>query len=137
MRIVLDTNVVVSAFLSPSGAPAHLFQRYQQDRFDILVSEPILGEYQEALNYSKVQAYHHMNEAEVAAVCQRQLKVPIVLPHSRILPAVERCLRKDLTRCLFALSDLYYRSRTRTELKSIGCSEFGDCRYNDVCRYRG
>lgn len=51
MRVVLDSNVVVSAFLSSQGAPAQELQQYQQDVFDMLVSEPILAEYEKALNY--------------------------------------------------------------------------------------
>ena len=45
MRVVVDTNVLVSRFLSPSGPPAELFARWECHAFELLVSEPILAEY--------------------------------------------------------------------------------------------
>lgn len=89
MKVVLDTNVVVSAFLSSQGTPARLFRQYQQDVFDILVSEPILIEYQKALNYPKVQTYHQMNQAQVATVIEDLRRAAIlVTPQIRVNPAV-------------------------------------------------
>lgn len=79
MRIVIDTNVLVSAFLSPHGAPAHVFQEYEHGSFDLLVSEPILTEYQQALTYPKVQAHHQMSETEVARTIEEMKRGAIVV----------------------------------------------------------
>src|SRR5688572_12338557 len=89
MRVVLDTNVVVSAFLSSQGAPARLFRQFQQDVFDILVSEPILTEYQKALNYPKVQAYHQMSRTQITSVIEDLRRAAIlVTPQVQVHPAV-------------------------------------------------
>ena len=40
MRAVLDTNLLVSALLSPNGLPAHLVEAWFKGRF-ILVSHPL------------------------------------------------------------------------------------------------
>ena len=45
MRAVLDTNIFVAALLNASGAPAKIRQRWRQQQFDVLVSNPILDEY--------------------------------------------------------------------------------------------
>lgn len=79
MRIVIDTNVLISAFLSPRGAPAHVFRQYEQGSFDLLVSEPILTEYQQALKYPKVQAHHQMSDAEVASVIENFRRAAIIV----------------------------------------------------------
>ena len=79
MRIVIDTNVLVSAFLSPHDAPAQVFRQYELDAFDLLVSEPILTEYQQALNYPKVQAYHQLSHTEVATAIEEFGRAAIVV----------------------------------------------------------
>jgi uncharacterized protein len=68
MRVVIDTNVIVSAFLSPSGVPAQLLNLLEQGAFELLVSEPILAEYLKALSYPRVRARHGMDSAALAEV---------------------------------------------------------------------
>ena len=41
---MLDTNVPVSAVLSPSGAPAAAWRAWRDDRFQLLTSDPLLDE---------------------------------------------------------------------------------------------
>ena len=66
MKVVLDTNVVVSRFISPTGVPARLIARWTRGAFDLLASEPILIEYQQALTYSHVIKLHGYTNAEIA-----------------------------------------------------------------------
>ena len=68
MRLVLDTNVVVSRFLSPLGPPARVVEHWSAETFVLLVSEPILAEYRRALLYERVRARHGMSEQQVAEV---------------------------------------------------------------------
>lgn len=49
IRVVLDTNVVVSAFLQPLGIPAAVLRLGLARTLEICVSEPILAEYEEVL----------------------------------------------------------------------------------------
>ncbi len=49
MRIVLDTNVLVSAFLSPEGAPAQVLTFLLAGELTLLFDERILTEYAEVL----------------------------------------------------------------------------------------
>jgi uncharacterized protein len=62
MRVVADTNVIVSAFLSAIGAPARLLDLWRQGVFELLASEPILAEYRRALAYPKIQARHRLTD---------------------------------------------------------------------------
>lgn len=68
MRVVLDTNIVVSRYLSPLGNPARLLTLWEEGVFDLAVSEPILAEYQRVLAYPRIRARHQMTDEEIAAV---------------------------------------------------------------------
>ena len=47
MKIVLDTNVLVSGFLSPHGPPAATLRSVLADRLTVCFDERILSEYRE------------------------------------------------------------------------------------------
>jgi putative PIN family toxin of toxin-antitoxin system len=66
MRVVLDTNVVVSSFLSSTGPPGRIRSALEDLRFDLVASEPLLDEYQRALNYPRVAARHQLSAGEIA-----------------------------------------------------------------------
>ncbi|CAN5912257.1 putative toxin-antitoxin system toxin component, PIN family [soil metagenome] len=65
MRIVLDTNVLVSSFISTRSASARILQLFEAEAFELVVSQPLLDEYQAALGYDKVQKLHGMSDAEI------------------------------------------------------------------------
>ena len=48
-RIVLDTNVLVSAFLNPNGTPAQLLTLVLAGELKLLFDERIMAEYAEVL----------------------------------------------------------------------------------------
>lgn len=53
MRVVLDTNVLVSALLKPGGKPARILRLILQGQIEILTNEAILSEYTEVLSRPK------------------------------------------------------------------------------------
>ena len=55
MRVVLDPNVIISALLSPSGAPARLLRAWLSGRFEIIVSPRLLAELERTLAYPKLR----------------------------------------------------------------------------------
>ena len=65
MRVVIDTNVVVSAFLSTKGASARILALFETEAFALVVSQPILDEYQAALGYERVRKLHGMTDEEI------------------------------------------------------------------------
>jgi hypothetical protein len=54
VRAVLDTNVLISAILSPRGSPARLLLAWQTGGFDLVVSPALLAELARALGYPKL-----------------------------------------------------------------------------------
>ena len=53
MKVVLDTNVIISAFLSPSGKPVVILQLVLHHQLKIYFNTAILAEYEEVLGRSK------------------------------------------------------------------------------------
>lgn len=53
IRIVLDTNVLVSALLNPAGAPSTLLRYIENEIITLLLDERILMEYREVLHRQK------------------------------------------------------------------------------------
>ena len=56
MRAVLDPNVIISALLSPDGAPAQVLSAWREGAFDLLVSPKLMAELRRALSYPKLQS---------------------------------------------------------------------------------
>lgn len=53
MRVVLDTNVLLSALLSPHGGPDAIYRAWQKDRFDLVTSVAQIDELRRASRYPK------------------------------------------------------------------------------------
>lgn len=49
MRVVLDTNVLVSALLSPEGKPAQILKRFLRGEFVLCYDARIMSEYEQVL----------------------------------------------------------------------------------------
>lgn len=65
MRVVVDTNIVVSRYVAPHGVVAQIVERWRQQAFELVVSEPILSEFQRVLAYERIRARHRMDDAGI------------------------------------------------------------------------
>ena len=54
-RVVLDTNVLVSAFVSAIGAPAQVFDLWRNDVIEIVTTQETLDELVRVLAYPKIR----------------------------------------------------------------------------------
>lgn len=54
MRAVLDPNVIISAALSPRGAPGRLFRHWLDGAYDVVVSPSLLEGLRRALSYPRL-----------------------------------------------------------------------------------
>ena len=57
MRAVLDANVIISALLSPDGAPARVLRAWLDGGFELVVSRDLLAELERALAYPKLRKH--------------------------------------------------------------------------------
>jgi putative PIN family toxin of toxin-antitoxin system len=56
VRAVLDPNILISALLSRSGAPAQIVGRWLAGELELIVSDVLLAELERALAYPKLRA---------------------------------------------------------------------------------
>ena len=69
MKAVLDSSVLVSAFLSPTGTPAALLARARAGAFSLCLSQEILAETAGALLRQARRGRRQYTSAEVAEFC--------------------------------------------------------------------
>jgi uncharacterized protein len=87
VRVVLDTNVLISALLF-TGAPSGLVPLWQRGAITVLLSRAILDEYLRVLSYPKFQ----LTEDEIRALVEEELLpyFEVVRPKKRV-----RAVRRD------------------------------------------
>ncbi|MCG5526285.1 putative toxin-antitoxin system toxin component, PIN family [Ectothiorhodospira haloalkaliphila] len=56
MRVVLDSNILFSALISPYGAPDAIYRAWRAARFELVTSRVQLVEIRRASRYPKLQA---------------------------------------------------------------------------------
>jgi uncharacterized protein len=65
LKVVLDTNVLVSAYLVPGGKPARILSLARQGKLTICLSPPILSEVKQTLLRPKLQKIHKATAKEI------------------------------------------------------------------------
>lgn len=87
-RAILDANVVVSAILSPHGAPAQVLMAWRAETFDLLISVAILDEIGRVLRYPKIAKRHGWTEDELRAFLADLAALAIPTPGALTLAVV-------------------------------------------------
>lgn len=67
MRVVIDTNVWVSALLNPHGSPARLLRAFRDGLFEVVASEPLLREIEAVLHRPRIWHKYRLDEDTVTA----------------------------------------------------------------------
>ncbi|KKR91788.1 MAG: putative toxin-antitoxin system toxin component, PIN family [Candidatus Levybacteria bacterium RIFCSPHIGHO2_02_FULL_39_36] len=60
IRVVLDTNVLISALISKSSAPQKLYRAFTKQRFLLIASPLILEEVEDVINRERLIKYHKL-----------------------------------------------------------------------------
>ena len=63
-RAVLDTNVLVSALITPAGASARLLVELRAGAFELVVSPALLAELREVLHRERFRRYVSVEDAD-------------------------------------------------------------------------
>lgn len=83
MRVVLDTNVLLSALISPHGAPDAIYNAWRAARFDLVTSLAQLDELRRVSRYPKLKTI--LPSHRVGAMVNNMQRA-IVLEHLPNLP---------------------------------------------------
>lgn len=89
MRLVIDTNILVSALLNPHSNAAALLDQWEMRRFDVLMCEQQLDELTRVTRYPKLQkrithsiAGSLVNQLRKVAVMVDDVPTPDISPDS-------------------------------------------------------
>jgi uncharacterized protein len=84
MRVVLDTNVLLSALLSPHGLSDNIYRAWQHDRFELVTSTLQIEELRRASRYPK---FKEVLQPYRVGIMVNNLRRSIVLATLPSLPA--------------------------------------------------
>jgi uncharacterized protein len=56
MRVVLDSNILISSLISPHGAPHTIYQAWREKRFELMTCREQLEELRRASHYPKFRS---------------------------------------------------------------------------------
>lgn len=63
MRVVLDTNILLSALINPGGSPARIYEAWKLGRFELLTSAEQLDELGRVTRYPTIRPLVTVSEA--------------------------------------------------------------------------
>ena len=87
MRVILDTNILLSALLSPHGAPAHLLDAWERKRFTLVACEELIAELRDVAGRPFFRSRLRASVAELLAAGLRDFSLFCRdLPSSPIAP---------------------------------------------------
>lgn len=93
MRVLLDTNVLISALQSPGGSPSLVYAAVRSGVFELIVNRELLDEVADVLGRPKLQRY--VNAAEAAAFLAELETLGTVVDSSAAHVAVTRSAVRD------------------------------------------
>lgn len=65
LRVVIDTNVIVSGILSRKGAPAEVLNAWRERRFLLLSSSDIVAEVRTVMKYPRIRHKYNISDDEI------------------------------------------------------------------------
>ncbi len=86
MRAVLDTNVIISALLAPTGAPATILRAWLVGEYELVVSNKLLEELERALAYPKLR--RHIDAAAAGEIIELLRRAAETVADPKDPPAV-------------------------------------------------
>jgi len=95
MRVVLDTNVLVSGLVAKGGAPHRILDDWLEGRFTLITSLYLLEEFAHVLSYHRIAKRLRLREDEVEALLAALLDRAEVTSGELQLPGVTRDRKDD------------------------------------------
>ena len=88
IRAVVDTNVLVSAFINRHGAPRHVFDAWRKGEFELVTSAPLLGELNHVLHRRHIQEKYRLREADILAYLGLLRTRGTLVPMPSLVPSI-------------------------------------------------
>lgn len=85
MRVVLDTNIFISALISRQGSPAKILDKWQKKEIEVVVSSAIIAEIYRVTGYERLQKkYHRIREEREGLIDDLRKFATIVEPQQKL-----------------------------------------------------
>ena len=88
LRVVLDTNVIISGTIVAHGTPAQILDAWRKDDFIIIVSEPILREIEKVFHYPRIKERRCLTDRDIESVLQSLRRYGINTPSELKIEAI-------------------------------------------------
>lgn len=85
-RAVVDTNIIVSGFISKSSSPYQLVSKLRENLFELVVTDKLWSEYEAVLSRPKLIKWFSLSEEAVAAALRRIQRGAVMVTPSTDLP---------------------------------------------------
>lgn len=105
LRVVIDTNVIVSGILSRQGATAEILNAWRERRFLLLSSPAIVAEIRAVLRYPRIHRKYPLTDAEIDQVISLIEHDALLVPGSADLAGSVAADPKDEMFLACALDD--------------------------------
>ncbi|MFW6118693.1 MAG: putative toxin-antitoxin system toxin component, PIN family [Chloroflexota bacterium] len=78
LKIVLDTNILVSALINPRGSPAQIIDYVFENKVRLFISPPIVEELERVLNYPKLMKRHGLGRKKLKEFISNLLSIMLL-----------------------------------------------------------
>ncbi|MDO9528979.1 MAG: putative toxin-antitoxin system toxin component, PIN family [Syntrophales bacterium] len=89
IKVVLDTNVVVSAYLVPAGKPAEILSLARKGKLHIFLSREIVDEIERTLLSPKLKKIHRNTPEQISLFIGAFSKVATVTPGKKLVDFIK------------------------------------------------
>lgn len=87
-KIVLDTNVLVSALINPHGKPAQIINYVFENKIRLFTSPSIMEELERVLSYPKLMKRHGLDSGELKEFISDLLSVMSLIEEEKIIEVI-------------------------------------------------
>lgn len=89
LKVVIDTNILVSAILNPKGTPAKIVKAWFKNRFIVVISQFSLQEIERVLHYEHIQKIKHISEDEIHKLVTEIIKTSELIQVSSTIEIIK------------------------------------------------
>ncbi len=89
LRVVLDTNNIVSGTIMNHGPSYEILEAWRRDEFILLTSKAIIKEVERVLHYPRIQKKYQLTEMKIGQVIRNLIKYAVVTPGELKLKVME------------------------------------------------
>lgn len=85
LRVVLDTNLFVSAVLVKTGLPAQAIQAWRERRYLLITSPALIAEIRHTLSYERIRRKYQITDEDVGRLTMLLEKDALVVPGTAVV----------------------------------------------------